>query len=583
MEKWFLRMKKTDFNGLSHKLGVDPVVVRLMCNRDVEPEDMDGYLHPSLSGMEDPHLLPDVDEAAGLLLQLAREGQAIRIIGDYDIDGVNASYILQEGLRKLGIEADTAIPNRMTDGYGLNRHLVDLALEDGKKVLLTCDNGIAAAEEIAYAKEKGMSVIVTDHHNVPYKEEGGEKEEILPQADYVVDPKRQGSRYPFPDICGAVVAMKFLQVLYEKAGRDKDEPYCFMENAAFATVGDVMPLKKENRVIVTYGLRQMNQTKNIGLKALIRANQIGDVKAFHLGFVLGPCINASGRLETAMESMSLLLEKDPVKAARRAEKLVELNAERKELTRKGVEQAVEQVETSGHKDDSVYFLYLPDCLDSIAGIVAGRIKEKYNRPTFVAAGTGEKVKGSARSIEAYSMYDEMTACGEYFVQFGGHPMAAGFTVEVEKIPALREALNKHASLTEDDLAVKKYMDMRMPLSYITEGLVGQLELLEPFGTDNEKPLFAENKAVFLSAARIGKEKNMARFSLLTETGGRMNGVYFGDADRFFAQFREKYGIGEEEALLEGRGSRCLSFCYYPQVNEYRGIRSLQVVISGFLF
>lgn len=580
-KKWLVHTKKADFYGLAKKLGVDPVIVRLIRNRDIEAEEMESYLHPSLSMLHDPHLL-GADQAADVIYEKIREGARIRIIGDYDIDGVNSTYILYQGLKRLGADIDYTIPDRITDGYGLNRNLIDLALRDKRQVILTCDNGIAAYEEITYAKECGLTVVVTDHHNIPYVEEGEKRREILPPADAIVDPKLSDCSYPFEEICGAVVAMKFLQILYEKAGRDPEEPLCFIEFAAFATVGDVMPLRDENRIIVKFGMERMSHTQNVGLKALLDVNGIETVKAYHLGFVLGPCINATGRLDSAMHAVSLLNERNPQKATALAEELKEVNEERKRLTEDGVEEAIRQIEDADWKEEPVYLVYLPTCHESIAGIIAGRIRERYYRPSFVVTGEGENVKGSARSIEAYSMYDEMTKCRELFTKFGGHPLAAGFSMKKENLNLLRKKLNENASLSEEDLIEKNYIDAAMPLSYINEKLIQELDLLEPFGKDNGKPVFAVRKIRFLSAVRIGKNKNMIRFLLLDEEGKRMTGMYFQDADQFFEMIREQYGKEEEEALLMGKGSLNLSFAYYPSVNDYKGFRSLQVVISEFI-
>jgi single-stranded-DNA-specific exonuclease len=580
-KKWLIHAKKADFYGLAKQLQVDPVLVRLIRNRDIDPEDMDTYLHATLADLHDPHLL-GAEQAADVIHKKITEKASIRIIGDYDIDGVNSTYILYQGLKKLGADVDYSIPDRIQDGYGLNRNLIDLALKDERQVILTCDNGIAAYDEISYAKDCGLTVVVTDHHNIPYEMEGEKKKEIIPPADAVVDPKFSSCKYPYEEICGAVVAMKFLQVLYEKFGRSAEEPLEFIEFAAFATVGDVMPLRDENRIIVKYGMDRMSHTDNIGLSALLKVNKIEKVKAYHLGFVLGPCINATGRLDSAMQAVSLLNETEPEKALLLAEELKNLNEERKRLTESGLEQAIDQIENAEWKKEAVYLVYLPETHESIAGIIAGRIRERYYRPAFVVTGKEEIVKGSARSIEAYSMYDEMTKCKELFTKFGGHPLAAGFSMKREDIPKLREALNKNANLTEEDLVEKNYIDVAMPLSYINEKLINQLDLMEPFGKDNAKPIFAAKNLTFISAVRIGKNKNMVRFTILTEESKRMTGIYFQDADTFFELIRQEYGIEAEEKLLKGRGNLQLSFAYYPSVNNYKGSSSLQVVISEFI-
>ncbi len=581
-EKWIVKRKGADYKSLSERYGVDPVIIRLMLNRGIDEAHMEEYLHPSISQLHDPHQLKDADKAAEMIAGFIAEGATIRIIGDYDIDGINSTYILYKCLQHAGADVDYAIPDRIVDGYGLNVHLVDAAHQAGREVIITCDNGIAAAKEIKYAKFLGMKVIITDHHEVPYTEEDGERVSILPPADCIVNPKQSDCPYPFSGICGAVVAWKLMFVLYEKMGLATDYVMQFIENAGFATVGDVMDLRDENRAIVRLGLDAMNNTANIGLKALIELLNINEIQAYHFGFVLGPTFNASGRLETAMLAMQLLTCEDANAARSMAQRLIDLNSERKALTEAGVRTAAEAVDGGELMNDRVLVVHLPEVHESIAGIIAGRLRERYNRPTFVITGTGDIVKGSGRSIETYSMYDEMTRIKDCFTQYGGHPMAAGFSLERDRIGEMRRRLNELCTLTEDDLMPRKYIDVPMPLPYITEELIGQLSLLEPMGKGNEKPVFAEKDALMTAARRIGKESNMLRITV--SAGGRkFTAMYFSDADKFLEEFETKFGAGSADALLSGRGAYNLPFSYYPSINEFNGTRSIQVVINGVLW
>ncbi len=460
-EKWVTLAKKADFYGLAEKFHIDPVIVRLIRNRDVNETDMEKYLHGSLDDLYDPSLLKGAQEGADLLKERIAAQDPIRIIGDYDIDGVNSTYILYRGLQDCGADVDYAIPHRIKDGYGLNRNLIDLAAQDGRRVILTCDNGIAAAEEIAYAKSLGMCVIVTDHHEVPFDMVAGERVQKLPPADCVIDPKQAGCAYPWKEICGAVVAYKFLQVLYRTMGKEPQALEPLIQFAAFATVGDVMPLQDENRILVTHGLKQMNETKNIGLRALITQNKIEEVQCYHLGFVLGPCVNATGRLKSADEAIRLLLSESEEEAEQIANELISLNNERKILTEQGTEEAKAQIDEAPWKDESVYVVHLPLCHESVAGIIAGRLREAYNKPIFVLTGTGPVLKGSGRSIEAYSMFEEMNCCKDLFTKFGGHPMAAGLSLPIEHLEEMRTRLNQHATLQPEDFVLKRKIDMRM--------------------------------------------------------------------------------------------------------------------------
>lgn len=569
MEKWFLTMKKADFNSIARKYHISPITARLIRNRDViGDEAIDFYLNGTIADLYDGMLMQDMDKAVEILAEKIGEEKQIRIIGDYDIDGVNATYILQEGLSGLGAHVDTDIPDRIKDGYGLNIDLINRALDDGVDTIITCDNGIAAADEIAYGKKNGLTVIVTDHHEVPYVEMNGEKEYLLPMADAVVDPHRADCGYPFKGLCGAAVAYKLVEALYNVMQRDPEDVDYLMENVAIATVGDVMDLTGENRIFVKQGLEMLKRTKNQGLKALIECTGI-DVErlsAYHIGFVLGPCINASGRLDTAKRALELLNAKTRREAVMLAEDLKALNDSRKEMTEKGVEEAVQMIESTSLKDDKVLVVYLPDCHESIAGIIAGRIKERYYRPTFVLTKAEEGVKGSGRSIESYDMFAQMCRCRALFTKFGGHKLAAGLSLEEGNVERFRETINDLADLTEEDLQMKVSIDMLLPFPYITEQLIGELQLLEPFGKGNTKPLFAERNLRVISPRIFGKNRNVLKCRLEDASGNQMEAVYFGDVEACLKAMETKH---------------VMSFTYYPSVNEYMGRRTLQLTIVNY--
>ena len=569
MEKWFLTMKKADFSGIARKYNISPITARLIRNRDViGDEAIDFYLNGTIADLYDGMLMQDMDKAVEILAEKIEEEKRIRIIGDYDIDGVNATYILQEGLSGLGAHVDTDIPDRIKDGYGLNIDLIDRALDDGVDTIITCDNGIAAADEIAYGKENGLTVIVTDHHEVPYVEMNGEKEYMLPRADAVVDPHRPDCEYPFKGLCGAAVAYKLIEALYNVMQRDPEDMDYLMENVAIATVGDVMDLTGENRIFVKQGLEMLKQTKNQGLKALIECTGIDTerLNTYHIGFVLGPCINASGRLDTAKRALELLNARTRREAVMLAEDLKALNDSRKEMTEKGVEEAVQMIESTSLKDDKVLVVYLPDCHESIAGIIAGRIKERYYRPTFVLTKAEEGVKGSGRSIESYDMFAQMCRCRALFTKFGGHKLAAGLSLEEGNVERFRETINDLADLTEEDLQMKVSIDMLLPFPYITEQLIGELQLLEPFGKGNTKPLFAERNLRVISPRIFGKNRNVLKCRLEDASGNQMEAVYFGDVEACLKAMEEK---------------QIMSFTYYPSVNEYMGRRTLQLTIVNY--
>ena len=573
MEKWFVAMKKADFNGIAEKYQISPIIARLMRNRDViGDEAIDFYLNGTVEDLYDGLLMKDMDRAVDILKEKIEEGKKIRVIGDYDIDGVNATYILQQGLAGLGADVDTDIPDRIKDGYGLNQMLIDRALEDDVDTIITCDNGIAAMNEIAYGKENGMTIVVTDHHEVPYLEENGEKKYLLPPADAVVDPHRADCEYPFKGLCGAAVAYKLVEVLYRVSGKSEQEvehlQESLMENVAIATIGDVMDLVGENRVFVKKGLEFLKTTKNEGLHALMQCTGVdtANLNTYHIGFVIGPCINAGGRLDTAKRALELLNASNRREAVTLAADLKELNDSRKEMTEEGVEEAVRQIESSSWKDDQVLVVYLPECHESIAGIIAGRIKERYYRPTFVLTKGETGVKGSGRSIEAYDMFAEMSRCRELFTKFGGHKLAAGLSLEEEKVEVFRKRINELADLTEEDLQMKVSIDMRLPFPYINEELIHELKILEPFGKGNGKPLFAESKLRVIQPRIFGKNRNVLKCRLEDQQGNQMEAVYFGEVEDCLRQMEKK---------------QIMSFTYYPSINEYMGRRTIQLTIVNY--
>lgn len=569
MEKWVVSAKRADFQAIAEKFGIDQVTARLIRNRDIvgEPE-IRKYLYGTKKDFYDPHLLKDADKLVEILMSKIKEQKKIRIIGDYDIDGVNASYILREGLSGLGADVDTDIPDRIKDGYGLNKMLIDRALEDGIDTIITCDNGIAAAEEIAYGKKRGLTVIVTDHHQVPFVDMNGEREYILPQADAVVDPKRFDCEYPFKNLCGAAVAYKLIEALYNVMLRDPEDVDYLMENVAIATVGDVVDLKGENRIFVKQGIEMLKRTKNEGLKALIECTGIKPegLNSYHLGFVIGPCINASGRLDTAKRALELLSARTRRDAVMLAEDLKALNDSRKEMTERGIKEAVEIIESTSLKEDKVLVVYLPDSHESIAGIIAGRIRERYGRPTIILTKAEEGVKGSGRSIEEYDMFTELCKCQALFTKFGGHRQAAGVSLKEENIQRFRDTINSLCTLTEEDLQTKVFIDMQVPFPYLTESLIEQFEVLEPFGQGNRRPLFAEKDLKVLWPKIVGKNRNVLQCTLEDKQGNRMRAVYYGDV---------------ETCLEDMQTGKVTAVTYFPLINEYKGTRSIQLKIVNY--
>lgn len=596
MAKWMVAAKKADFDQIAKKYGISPVMARLLRNRDLEnDEEIRKYLYGTKEDLYDPLLLKDMEKAAGIIKAKIQQKKAIRVIGDYDVDGICSSYILLKGLRALGGNVDVVIPHRMKDGYGLNEHLIEDAFAVGIDTVLTCDNGIAAAPQIRMAKEKGMTVVVTDHHEVPFEEKDGQRTYLLPPADAVVDPKQPGCGYPFKQICGAVVAGKLIQVLLgngeEGSGVGKaawreellDELYTF---EALATVCDVMELRDENRIIVKEGLKLMANTTNLGLKALLMVNGIEEkaLTPYHAGFVIGPCMNASGRLDTAERALCLFDCKEWKEAVMIAGDLKSLNDSRKLMTEQGVEEAIKQVEENGLGKERVLVIYLPDCHESLAGIIAGRIREKYGKPVFVLTKGEEGVKGSGRSIENYSMYEEMTACKELFTKYGGHKMAAGLSLPDEaSVEVFRTMLNENCRLTEEDFQEVVHIDVAMPLAYADKSFIRELSLLEPFGVGNGKPVFARKNISLLSGRKLGKNRNVGKYQI-AEEGSRYEMIYFGDLDAFDEFLSERFGRDRAD-MLYGSGLRegdmAISMAYYPDLNYYAGRESVQIVMQDY--
>lgn len=563
---WMLQTKRADFDGIARQFGIDPVTARVIRNRGIEGrENIERYLYGDLDSLYSPWLLKDMRPAVDMLKRKLKEGQKIRIVGDYDIDGVCSTYILYQALKRLGGNVDYAIPDRIKDGYGINESMIRAAAEDGIDTILTCDNGISAFSQIQTAKEFGMTVIVTDHHEVPAD---GERE-ILPPADAVIDPKQRSCSYPFPEICGAVVAYKLVQALYEESGVSREEWLELLEFAAIATVGDVMKLQDENRMIVKYGLKKLGHTKNLGLRKLAEKTNLdlSSITAYHIGFVIGPCLNAGGRLQTAKLALSMLLAKDEETAEELAQELKDLNDMRKDMTEHWTAEAKVLADTQ-YRNDKVLVIFLPDCHESLAGIIAGRLREYCQKPAIVLTRSEEAVKGSGRSIESYHMFQKLSEVKDLMLKFGGHPMAAGLSLLEENIDEFRRELNERSGLTEEDFKAKLWIDVPMPIDYINERLVEELKILEPFGQGNEKPLFAQKQVRIRSCRVIGKNKNVVKLVLEGGSGMPMDGILFTD------------GIAFEE---ERAGRTVMDIIYYPEINEYNGNRNLQVVIRNYKF
>ncbi len=585
MERWVLLRKGADFEAIGRQFHVSPRTACLIRNREVIGEAaIDRYLNGTIGDLYDGMLMKGMDQAVDILGEKIRNQERIRVIGDYDIDGVNAAYILVEGIETLGGIVDSDIPDRVRDGYGLNIELVDRAYREGIDTIVTCDNGIAAADEIAYGKSIGMTVIVTDHHEVPYDEEDGKRHYLLPEADALIDPKQPGCEYPFKGLCGAAIAYKLVEALCEAMGRDAYELDYLLENAAIATVGDVMDLNEENRIIVKEGLEMLGRTHNLGLRALMECTKVEKerLRAYHIGFILGPCMNASGRLDTAKRALGLLRAKDKKEADVLAQDLKALNDSRKDLTEAAVEQARELVETTPAGEDKVLVIYLPGCHESLAGIVAGRIRERYYRPVFVLTDGEEGLKGSGRSIDAYHMFEELSRCKELLTRYGGHRLAAGLSLKRENMEKLRRMLNEGCTLTEEDLAEKVVIDMELPFSCVTEGFVKELSLLEPFGKGNTKPVFAARNVELLGGRVLGKNQNVLKLRARDSAGTVIDAMCFQQMEGLLDMLKERYGKAAVEDMLLGRRSGMrISLTFYPDLNEYMGRITPQIVITHY--
>lgn len=570
MERWVLLRKGADFEAISKKFHISPRLASLIRNRDViGDEAINQYLNGTIAELYDGMQMKGMPQAVEILTEKIRDREKIRVIGDYDCDGINATYILLEGLEKLGAKVDSDIPDRIKDGYGLNQHLIDRAHEDGIDTIITCDNGIAAAKEIEYGKALGMTIIVTDHHEVPYKENEAGRRYILPPADAVVDPRQEGCEYPFKGLCGAAVAYKLVEALCEANGQDVADLDYLLENVAIATVADVMDLTEENRILVKQGLEMLKRTSNLGLRALIQCIGLEGkkIQAYHIGFILAPCLNASGKLDTAKRALALLRAKTEREADMLAGDLKALNESRRDMTDRVVDEAMAKVEQTDIRGDKVLVIYLPDCHESLAGLVAGRVRENYYRPVFVLTDSEDGVKGSGRSIESYSMYEELTGCGDLLTKFGGHPMAAGLSLDKENVEKFKRRLNDQCTLSEEELTEKVVIDMELPFTAITEHFIEELEYLEPFGKGNTKPVFAA-RGVFMQHVKIiGKNKNVAKATAIDAAGNRMEAICFYDAQKFVEQCERNNGK--------------MSITFYPGINEFRGERQIQIVITHY--
>ena len=584
MEKWVLMRKGADFQEISKQFEISPRLASLIRNKDiVGDEKIRFYLHGNIAELWDGMLMKDMGKSIEILMEKIHAKSKIRVIGDYDVDGICATYILMEGLKGLGAHVDSDIPDRVEDGYGLSAGLVERAKLSEVDTIITCDNGIAAIEEIAYARNIGITTIITDHHEPSYTQEDEKRIYTLPQADAIIDPKQMDCPYPFKGLCGAAVAYKLIEALYEAMGEEVADVDYLIEFVAMATVADVMDLQEENRVFVKQGLEMMRRTQNLGLQALIACTNIDVQKlsAYHIGFVLGPCLNASGRLDTAKRALELLCTKDKNEAEILAGDLKALNESRKEMTEKALESAFREIEETKMLQDNVLVVYLPDCHESLAGIVAGRVRERYYRPTFVLTQGDAGVKGSGRSIPAYHMHEELSKCKQLFAKFGGHRLAAGFSLK-EDVETFREKMNEVSTLQENDLVKKVQIDMKLPFTDITQAFIEELKLLEPFGKGNEKPVFAESGIHILSGKVLGKNRNVLKMLVKDSAGNRMDAIYFGDIERFGGFLQEKgYVLSEEGALSASEASKALAFVYYPDVNEYQGRKTLQMVVGGY--
>ena len=583
-EKWLLRNKKVDLKAMSEKYKISQLLCKLMVNRDIIDENIiNSYINPVYKYLHSPKTMKDVVIAVDIIKRKIQENKKIRIIGDYDVDGIISVFILYTALKKCGANVDYEIPDRIKDGYGINENIVKVAYDEGVDTIITCDNGISAIDQIQYAKDLGLTVIVTDHHDVPFIEEDGVRTFLSSQADAIINPKQIECEYKFKSICGAGVAFKLMEALYEEIGMDKEECYKLIEFVAIATVCDVVDLIDENRIFVKNGLEMLNNSKNIGINALKKACGLEDkeITAYHLGFVIGPCLNASGRLDSAKKGLELLLMEDDEEAKNLAQEIVDLNDARKHMTKEGVDRAINIIDSTDINNDNILVVYIPDIHESLAGIVAGRVKEKYNKPTIILTKSEEGVKGSARSIEEYNMFEGLLACKELLDKFGGHPMAAGLSLQEDKVDELRIALNNKCELTDEDLTRKIMIDSSLPLEYLNLHLIEELNVLEPFGKGNSKPVFGVRDAKITKAMLLGKDKNVLKLKLLTNNNITIDAIIFNDLENFESKIIEKYGNEELDNLYNKSNNNIpMDFTFYPSINEWNGNKSIQIVVNG---
>lgn len=583
-EKWLLRNRKVDLKAMSEKYKISQLLCKLMVNRDIIDENIiNSYINPVYKYLHSPKTMKDVVIAVDIIKRKIQENKKIRIIGDYDVDGIISVFILYTALKKCGANVDYEIPDRIKDGYGINENIVKAAYDDGVDTIITCDNGISAIDQIQYAKDLGLTVIVTDHHDVPFIEEDGVRTFLSSQADAIINPKQIECEYKFKSICGAGVAFKLMEALYEEIGMDKEECYKLIEFVAIATVCDVVDLIDENRIFVKNGLEMLNNSKNIGINALKKACGLEDkeITAYHLGFVIGPCLNASGRLDSAKKGLELLLMEDDEEAKNLAQEIVDLNDARKNMTKEGVDRAINIIDSTDINNDKILVVYIPDIHESLAGIVAGRVKEKYNKPTIILTKSEEGVKGSARSIEEYNMFEGLLACKELLDKFGGHPMAAGLSLQEDKVDELRKALNNKCELTDEDLTRKIMIDSSLPLEYLNLHLIEELNVLEPFGKGNSKPVFGVRDAKITKAILLGKDKNVLKLKLLTNNNITIDAMIFNDLENFESKIIEKYGNEELDNLYNKSNNNIpMDFTFYPSINEWNGNKSIQIVVNG---
>lgn len=583
-EKWLLRNKKVDLKAMSEKYKISQLLCKLMVNRDIIDENIiNSYINPVYKYLHSPKTMKDVVIAVDIIKRKIQENKKIRIIGDYDVDGIISVFILYTALKKCGANVDYEIPDRIKDGYGINENIVKVAYDEGVDTIITCDNGISAIDQIQYAKDLGLTVIVTDHHDVPFIEEDGVRTFLSSQADAIINPKQIECEYKFKSICGAGVAFKLMEALYEEIGMDKEECYKLIEFVAIATVCDVVDLIDENRIFVKNGLEMLNNSKNIGINALKKACGLEDkeITAYHLGFVIGPCLNASGRLDSAKKGLELLLMEDDEEAKNLAQEIVDLNDARKNMTKEGVDRAINIIDSTDINNDKILVVYIPDIHESLAGIVAGRVKEQYNKPTIILTKSEEGVKGSARSIEEYNMFEGLLACKELLDKFGGHPMAAGLSLQEDKVDELRIALNNKCELTDEDLTRKIMIDSSLPLEYLNLHLIEELNVLEPFGKGNSKPVFGVRDAKITRAMLLGKDKNVLKLKLLTNNNITIDAMIFNDLENFESKIIEKYGNEELDNLYNKSNNNIpMDFTFYPSINEWNGNKSIQIVVNG---